>query len=193
MIVVGLSVFGIATYLIFGGGSRETHTVAPQVTAVPAAVPTASPDRTSAASVEPGRTGEPAKHSSGITREQAAADYEEMAARLNPIQTEFHERARRWDDSTSNEQAVSDARPFVEALAQAVSSLRDIAAGYPPAAAPLEADARAATTLRDDLLGLSHLRSIGLDAWIERYNDDRSRVAAASNDVRRALGLPKHG
>lgn len=127
----------------------------------------------------------------GMTKDQAAAAYRGAVASVNAAQATFVDHLDTWTTRTPASTAQSEAQPFVAALVDVQQRLAGIAAGYPAAAAVLNADAGAADVVQTDLYNLRNLNtSITLAAWSHQYDADIAKLKAASDAVRAELGLP---
>lgn len=68
--------------------------------------------------------------------------------------------------------------------------LLELAAAYPPAGDDLRGADEVVVRLIEDLSDLARLDTIGLSAWLQRYEADLAQLSAASGQVRDDLGLP---
>jgi hypothetical protein len=124
-----------------------------------------------------------------LTRAAAGKLYLEAVTPVNDAQATFYAKAETWSSGTANADAQAQAVPLGVALDEVGAALPAIAAQYPPAADALAGAAKAADALERDLALLSQLDKTGVNAWARRYDADRSKLVAASDKARSALGL----
>jgi hypothetical protein len=110
---------------------------------------------------------------------------------VNAAQAPFAALERAWTGSTSSAQAQAQAAPLLAAVQAVQPKLAAIADGYQAAAADLRADANAAAGVQRALLELSTLNAgLTVPTWRQVYDANIAKLVAASNAVRKDLGLP---
>jgi hypothetical protein len=169
-VALAAGVGAIATILLVGrGGEDGSHRLPPPSTAPPTtpATPTT------------------------LSLSQAAVAYTDAVQPVNAAQAPFAALELRWTASTSSAQAQAQAASLLAAVQAVQPKLAAIADGYQAAAADLRADANAAAGVQRALLELSTLNAgLTVPTWRQVYDANIAKLVAASNAVRKDLGLP---
>ena len=126
----------------------------------------------------------------GMTRAQAAEDYQSDVGPANAAVGAFQQKAQAWTDSTTATQAEADAQPLIRAINALEPKLLQLAQQYPSAATDLKAQVTAAATVAGDLTSLGSQTTFSASSWVQGFTTDAAKLGAASKIVRSDLGLP---
>ena len=169
LILIALATIAIVALSSGGSDDNDEHAAAPT---------------TSAASSTTGAA-------AGLSKEQAANDYLAAANPVNTALTELLPLADGWNDATQAADAQRDAQPLADALQQAQQRLQTLSTQYPPASDQIASELTAINDTTTDLQNLANLnQTIDAPPWRESFNAHVAALAAASNALRSALGLP---
>jgi ssDNA-binding Zn-finger/Zn-ribbon topoisomerase 1 len=134
-------------------------------------------------------TSTPTEGSTTLSVEEAGALYLEHVAPVNSAQDAFFAKAANWTDYTTNPQALSDAQPYINALAEWKVFLQST--HWPTVA---QADVR---NLTEDvgneiavLVSLSTVNYLNVGQWLQDFISVTNTGNADAAWVRMDLGLP---
>src|SRR5262245_59661122 len=116
------------------------------------------------------------------SQQELAATYLRIVKPANAELDRWFVRVERWNDKTTNAQAVKDSQPLIDAIDEADSKLLRV-----PWPAATRADVkdlvRADAALVADLNGLGSVNLLSSDQWISQFQHDATQGGAAANIV----------
>ncbi len=122
---------------------------------------------------------------------ELAQTYLRIAGPANAATATFAEKANRWNDQTTNAQAVKDAAPAIAAHQKADNALLHV--DWPSSVAvDVKALVAADGAVVGDLNGLKNIDLTSAGDWSNQLSQDLGKFSAATKIVRADLGLPPH-